>query len=68
MIPAVMTNRYGQWLKSARLDTIDDTTGRPLTQARLAELMDISVSKVAAWERGDITSISRKTPTRLHVS
>lgn len=58
MIRGLVSNSFGQWLRAARLETIDETTGRPYTQARLAELMNISDSKVAAWESGQIQTIS----------
>ncbi len=58
MIPALMGNSFGQWLKTVREGTVDQTTGRPFTLQRIADLMDVSKSKIAAWERGQITSIS----------
>jgi transcriptional regulator with XRE-family HTH domain len=59
MIPAVVaSNSFGPWLRTARLGSADPTTGAPYTQERLGELMHISSSKVAAWERGDIKSIA----------
>lgn len=54
MIPAVGANRFGQFLKEARESTIDPATGRRFTQKRLADLIGVSSSKVAAWERADI--------------
>lgn len=58
MIPALMANSFGQWLKTVREATVDQTTGRPFTLQRIADLMDVSKSKISAWERGQITSIS----------
>lgn len=58
MIVEVVANRFGKWLKAARLSTIDPSTGQPFTQERVGDLMNISPSKVAAWERGAIASIS----------
>jgi transcriptional regulator with XRE-family HTH domain len=55
-----MSNGFGLWLKEARLGTVDPRSGRPYSQARLAREMGISPSKVAAWERGAITSVLPK--------
>lgn len=51
-------NRFGQWLKAARLTTTDPASGKPYSQARLAEALDVSSTKIAAWERGEIASVS----------
>lgn len=65
MIRELVANRFGKWLKSARLAAIDPATGEAYTQERVAELMQISSSKVAAWERGQIVSISPEDAHRL---
>ena len=46
---------FGEQLKKLRLQTVDPETGRPLTQARLAELIDpyaiITDKRIGEWER-----------------
>lgn len=65
MIPAVASRTFGQWLGQKRRETIDPTTGRAFTQARVAELLDVSTSKVAGWEQDEIKSISPDDAHRL---
>jgi transcriptional regulator with XRE-family HTH domain len=61
----VKKNRFGSWLRSARLAVFDTVSGRPFSQQRLAEEMGISASKIAAWETGAILSVSPEDAQRL---
>src|SRR5436189_5679215 len=53
-----MANSFGKWLKTSRLSTIDPASGRPYSQARLAQALGVSAAKVASWESGHIVSCS----------
>jgi transcriptional regulator with XRE-family HTH domain len=66
MIPAVVrSSDFGPWLKMVREGTIDPTTGRRYTLERVAELIGVSMSKVAGWERGQIVSVSPEDTREL---
>jgi transcriptional regulator with XRE-family HTH domain len=60
-----MTTKLSSWLRKHRLSTPDPRTGKPYTQARLAEELSVSPSKIAAWERGAIASVSPADAHRL---
>ncbi len=60
MILRVGDRNFGSLVRSTRESTIDPTTGRPYTQARVAELVadlsgePVSRSLVAGWESDEI--------------
>jgi transcriptional regulator with XRE-family HTH domain len=60
-----MTNPFGNWLKTSRMVTIDPVTGRPYSQARLAQALGVSAGKVASWESGKIVSVSPRDASGL---